>query len=202
MNPTTPELSSEGQTDLEQRVRQGDRAAEAELAAYFGSRLLAMFIARTRDRELARDLSQDTLIVVLQQVRRGAVREPEKLSAFVHAIARNTLNSHFRSRGRTPREEPLLHDVAAQLPDYAEEEQRERLLREALDQLDDIDRKILASSLADGAKPGRIGTMLGLSSEVIRQRKSRALKKITEYIKQAVTNPRVKPTSYRPPYDL
>jgi DNA-directed RNA polymerase specialized sigma24 family protein len=38
-------------------------------------------------------------------------------------------------------------------------------------------------TLVEGEKPGEIAQQLGLSSEVVRQRKSRAVKKVSEYIR-------------------
>lgn len=169
---------------LQQRILDGDRTAEDELARHFAPRLLAMFAARTRDPELSRDLVQDALIAVLQQVRRGAVRDPEKLPAFVQTVGRNVLMNHFRKRGRSLREEPLEADVCAPPAfDFAAEDRRERLLESALGQLDSTDRQILSRSLVEGEKPGRIASMLGLAPDVIRQRKFRALRKISDYIR-------------------
>src|SRR5438105_1199127 len=121
------ELSSEHQASRDRSIRGEDQVAEEELVRYFGRRLLAMFLARTRDRELARDLVQDAMIAVLQQVRRGAVREPERLTAFIHAVARNVVN-YLRRRGRMPREEPLADNVSvATPPDQVEYQQREHI---------------------------------------------------------------------------
>ena len=56
-------------------------------------------------------------------------------------------------------------------------------MRRALAVLDSTDRKILLLTLIEGLKPGEIGARLGLTSEVVRTRKSRALKKAAERVK-------------------
>ena len=57
------------------------------------------------------------------------------------------------------------------------------MVRQALEQLDVTDQNILMRTLVGGEKPGEIAQRLGLSSEVVRQRKSRAVKKVSEYIR-------------------
>ena len=58
------------------------------------------------------------------------------------------------------------------------------LVRRALGILDPTDRRILLMTLVEGLKPGEIGVRLGLTSEVVRARKSRALKKTIDRVKK------------------
>jgi RNA polymerase sigma factor (sigma-70 family) len=44
------------------------------------------------------------------------------------------------------------------------------------------DQQVLFLSLAEGLKPGEIAARLGLSAEVVRQQKSRALKRLKEML--------------------
>src|SRR5215470_4033362 len=92
--------AAEGQPGLVERVRAGDIAAEEELVSTYRRGVFAIAAARTRDREAALDLTQEVLIAVLKAVRGGQLREPEKLAAFVHGIARNLINNYLRVRVR------------------------------------------------------------------------------------------------------
>ena len=56
-------------------------------------------------------------------------------------------------------------------------------MQQALLQLDATDREILTRILAEGQKLTAIARSLGISQEAVRQRKSRALKKVTEIVK-------------------
>ena len=170
---------------LVDRVRVGDTAAEEELVRFVSPRVFAMLLARTRDREAARDLLQDVLIAVLRAVREGQLRDAERLVPFIHGTARNMVNNYFRDKVREPRTEELA-DVHAQVVDTEalEFNDRERMVRRALLQVDETDRKIVLMTMVDGRKPGDIAERLGLSSEVVRQRKSRAIKKISEFIRR------------------
>jgi RNA polymerase sigma-70 factor (ECF subfamily) len=141
---------------------------------------------RLRDRETARDLGQEVMMSVLTALRRGQVREPERLGAFVYGTARNAANNYLRT-DRRERSEPLQPDLAAATPNPADEletAQRQDLVRKGLARLNRADRGILLMTLVDGLKPGEIAYRLGLTAEVVRARKSRALKKVIERINQ------------------
>jgi RNA polymerase sigma factor (sigma-70 family) len=168
------------------RIRDGDPAAEEEMVRQFGERVVVFLTMRTRDRELARDLGQDVMIGVLMALRRGQLRESERLGAYVYGTARNVLNNYLRT-GRRERLEPLTEDLAAEAPDQAadfEAGQRQTLVRKGLAELNRADRGILLMTLVDGLKPGQIADRLGLTSEVVRARKSRALKRVVERINE------------------
>jgi RNA polymerase sigma-70 factor (ECF subfamily) len=162
---------------LVERVAQGDRAAEAQLAEYLTPRLRVMMRAKTRDSELSRDLTQDAVIEVLKALRRGQLREPARLIAFVHGVARNVANNYVRTRRDDTGHEPL-SDLLAQPLDEADAHERRDLVTRGLAQISPSDREILDLVLLEGLKPGEIAARMGLAPEVVRTRKSRALKRI------------------------
>jgi RNA polymerase sigma factor (sigma-70 family) len=187
------DLSAEQQINLAERIVEGDREAENELVRYFSPRILAMLCARTRDREASRDLLHDVLITVLRALRNGQLRQLDRLAAFVQGITRNTTQSY--ARGRTLREQPLAEEPpAAGSGDAVEESQRAELVRLALQELEPMDREILLRTLVEGQKSGLIARALGMDSAVVRQRKSRATRKVAEYIRNAVTKHRPEAT--------
>jgi len=187
------DLSAEQQISLAERIVNGDREAENDLVRYFSPRILAMLCARTRDREASRDLLHDVLITVLRALRRGQLRQHDRLAAFVQGITRNTVQSF--TRGRILREQPFAEEpAAAGHGDAVEESQRAELVRQALAELDSTDREILLRTLVEGQKSGFIAQALGLDSVVVRQRKSRATRKMAEYVRKAVTKHRAEAT--------
>ena len=170
---------------LTERIRQGDSSAEDEFARLFSERVLIMNLARVRDREAARDLTQETMLAVLRALRNGHIREPERLGGFVHGTALNLIRNHLRARCNEPRHQPLPVELAS--PDRgesAETGEQRRLVQRSLERLDTIDRRILLLTLVEGMKPGEIASNLGLTPECVRQRKSRAVKKVIEQVKK------------------
>ena len=64
------------------------------------------------------------------------------------------------------------------------ERERLELVERALDQLRPDDREILRMTLVDGLKSGEIADRLGLASEVVRKRKSRAVSRLQKAVNQ------------------
>ena len=160
------------------RIRDGSSEAETEFFDHFQRRVRAFLGGRTRDRQLAEEVFQEIMIAVLCALREGRLRQTELLTSFVYGIARNQLMETFRKRSREkldPLPEGL--DVAAPKVDH-EEQQRYQMVEREILKLDKDDRKILSMTLVDGLKPGEIAAEMRLTSEIVRQRKSRAIKRL------------------------
>jgi RNA polymerase sigma-70 factor, ECF subfamily len=160
------------------RAIDGDSCAEEELIHHFARGLLSHLTRRLRDREAARELADDVLMAMVRALREHRLHDPERLAGFVYGTARNLINNHLRTRQGLPHLEPLDPTLATQ--DAGERlEQSERLdrVRECLDGLGALERQIVLMTI-EGLKPGRIAADLGLSRDVVRARKSRAMRKL------------------------
>lgn len=178
-------FSVEQNRELAGRIRNGDPAAEAELVHQFGPRIFVMACIRTRDRETARDLVQDVLIAVICSLRSGKLENAEKLAAFVHGTARNLINNHLRGKRQKPVEEPITGELARSgFEVQVEEAQRLRLVQRALEQMGTEDNRVLVMTLVQGLKPREIAEELGLTPEVVRTRKLRAMRKVTDLVRK------------------
>ncbi len=187
-------LTEEAQRSLAARIAAGDADAETTLLRLFWDRIRLMMRVRTGDPETARDLAQEAMLAVWQALRAGQLRDPERLAAFVHGIARNVANNYVRQRGRQPASEPLPPDLAdSAAADAAQDAERDEALQTALAPLDTIDRRILQLTLVEGMKPREIGVVVGLSAENVRTRKSRALKKVIEALRGVTRSPADRP---------
>jgi RNA polymerase sigma-70 factor (ECF subfamily) len=173
------DLAPEEQALLAKRVHEGDRLAEDELARLFHRRVLVMMLFRVRNSETARDLAQEVMLAVLLALRKGQLREEQKLAAFVYGTARNVVNGFFRSR---PPESVALSPEHSTIDadDIVSSLHKKTILSRLLDNLEAGDRRILELILMEGLKSGEVARRLGLSSEVVRARKSRAIKKAIE----------------------
>jgi RNA polymerase sigma-70 factor, ECF subfamily len=97
--------------DLVNRVKAGDPQAEAEIVELYDRGVRFIIRQDVNDHAAADDLYQEAFRIVLEKVRRGEVREPEKLTGFVWAVVRNLIISYFR---RTARQE---QSVEAEYPE-------------------------------------------------------------------------------------
>jgi RNA polymerase sigma factor (sigma-70 family) len=178
MTATHP-ASAETPEGLAARVAGGDAEAENELVRLFRPRVLAMLSARTHDREAAGELCNDVLMAVVSALRGRRVQHLDRLAGFVLGTARNVANSHLRAQRLRPAAEPLPEDLAEE-PGLDAVEQRERSehLRRTLARLAPLDRCILDLVVVDGRRSAEVAARLGLSPEVVRARKSRALRRL------------------------
>ena len=190
--PESPDLAA-----LATRVASGDQAAEQALIEHVAPRIRAMALARTRNADLARDLTQESLIAVLVAARKGQIRDLDRVTAFVCGVARNVINNHRRRTFKlqeSPLEDELLQSGLPALisEDDHEESERKRLMTRALAALGPSDRQVLLLTLVQGLKPGEIAAQTGLSPDVVRTRKSRALKRVLETLGTQSQNPAVR----------
>jgi RNA polymerase sigma-70 factor, ECF subfamily len=110
--------------DLVSRIRAGDRRAEEELVGRYSRGVAIIIRHEVRQAAVAADLTQETLRIALEKIRRGDLREPEKLSGFICGLARNLAIGHHR---QSAREESLTGiEVARPLPTGRDAVRRER----------------------------------------------------------------------------
>src|SRR5580698_1999864 len=132
-------------------IASGSRESESVFVARYLPRVRTLLIVRSRNPELALDLQQDVMIEALCALRKGQLRDAERLPAFVAGIARNVLNSHFRGQSRLPIHEELPEEIADTIEenplDSEASEERRRIAHQAIASLNDIDRSILQMTL-------------------------------------------------------
>jgi RNA polymerase sigma-70 factor, ECF subfamily len=115
-----------GGADLVSRIMAGDQQAEAELVDRYNRGVRVIIRRELGDSAIADDLYQETFCLILEKIRRGGLREPEKLTAFVCSVTRNLVTGYFRRAAR--REIVTETEEIARLPHPAPS-QLEGLLR-------------------------------------------------------------------------
>jgi RNA polymerase sigma factor (sigma-70 family) len=177
-----------GETALVAAIAAGSPESESVFVARYLPKVRTLLIIRSRNPELALDLQQDVMIEALCALRKGQLRDAERLPAFVAGIARNLLNSHFRGQSRLPLHEELPEEIADRIEENPRDseaaEERRRMAHEAIASLNEVDRSILQMTLVDDMKPGRIAERLGLNPDVVRQRKLRATRRVMEIVQE------------------
>lgn len=148
------------------RIQSGDAAAEAELVERY-SRGVGIIIGRiVRDGFAADDVSQETFRLVLEKIRGGEVREPERLSGFVCGIARNlALVQLRRARPLETLQESDVPQADDDPLDRLLENERADAVRQVLRELrTPRDHEILRRFYIDEEEKESICADLGLSS--------------------------------------
>jgi RNA polymerase sigma-70 factor (ECF subfamily) len=135
--------------DIAHRIGAGDASAEGQLASRLRPGLLMLLRRRCAyDNWLAADLCQDTLVIVLQRLRKRSMEDPARLAAFAAQTARQLA---FDSRRRTALRKTDVDSsaidsaqVAAQTDDSVEKASTTSLVRKLLDELpSDRDRELM-----------------------------------------------------------
>jgi RNA polymerase sigma-70 factor (ECF subfamily) len=114
------EIRGEGLPDparLVARIREGERTAEEELVRRYtrGVSIILRRLAGTA--AAADDLYQEVFLRAVEKIRAGEVRDPERLSGFICALARNLAIDHFRRRA--PEKAPAEPEARLSIPDPA-----------------------------------------------------------------------------------
>ena len=181
-----------GGADLVSRILSGDRQAESELVERYSRGVTFIIRRETRDASQADDLYEETFCIVLEKIRRGDVREPEKLSGFICSIARNLVIEHFRKAARQRNltaieDAALLPRLAPSQLDELLQSERADLVRRVINDLgSDRDRQLLFRFYIAEEEKESICTDLGLTSIHFNRVLHRARERYRELYEKAV----------------
>jgi RNA polymerase sigma-70 factor, ECF subfamily len=108
---------------LAERVHRGETAAEEALVRRFQRGVMQILLSETSDRELARDLAQETFVIVIERLRTEPLDDPSRLGGYVAQTARNLLIAETRRFVRRKTHlDPDAVDAAADDPSRHEQE--------------------------------------------------------------------------------
>jgi len=155
-----------------------DSAAESELYRRLAPRVRLYGLRHLRDRHGAADLVQNVLLMTLERLRAGRIREPERIASFVLGSCRMTV---LEMRRGTRRREALLEtfgDVAATLePPEPGLIDGDRLAR-CLEALSERERSVIVSTFFADRDADDVGAELSISSGNVRVIRHRALSRL------------------------
>jgi RNA polymerase sigma-70 factor (ECF subfamily) len=171
--------------DLARRIA-GDGAhaaqAEAELFRRLAPRVRLYGLRHLREPSAADDLVQEVLMLTLERLRTGKVREPDQVASFVFGTCRLSIRNERRSRKRHG---ALLDRFADVFPRRAEPDPLlldQGRLRQCLESLDPRDRTVLVLTFYAEQPSSEIGTRLSISSENVRTVRRRAFVKLRDCV--------------------
>ena len=157
-----------------------DSAAEAELYRRLAPRVRLYGLRHLRDRQAAADLVQQVLLMTLERLRAGEIREPQKIASFVLGSCRMSV---LEMRRGTRRREALLETWG----DMAEAfEAPEPLaldpdrLAGCLDALSERERSVVVLTFFADKQAEEVGAELAISGGNVRVIRHRALARLRE----------------------
>jgi RNA polymerase sigma-70 factor (ECF subfamily) len=114
--------------EIVRRILAGDSAAEDEVVRRYRHGVTVIIDHIVRRESATDDVSQETFKIVLEKLRRGDLREPERLSGFVCSVARNVALDYIRRATRFRNREEVGN--AEHIPDPAPSQLEEILKQE------------------------------------------------------------------------
>ncbi|HEY4359890.1 MAG TPA: sigma-70 family RNA polymerase sigma factor [Bryobacteraceae bacterium] len=165
--------------DLVSRIAsKGDIQAEAELCRRMGHRIRLYGLKHLRNTEAADDLMQQVLLTMIEALRAGKLRDPEKLASFVLGTCRMTV---LDTRRNAQRREKLLGEfglqslrpVALTMPDL--DEQR---LAGCVQSLKERERTVVILTFYDEQSGADVGRFLGVTEANVRVIRHRAVRQL------------------------
>jgi RNA polymerase sigma-70 factor (ECF subfamily) len=159
------------------RARTGETEAFTELVEIHHQELVRVAFAITGDLDSARDSAQIAWIKAWQRL--PSVREPDRLRAWLIAIAANEARQQIRARQRRRVREitPIAPDGPG--PELVDSEDRLDLTA-ALQALGPADRQLLAMRYLAGLTADEIGDATGISGSGVRTRLFRLMARLRE----------------------
>jgi RNA polymerase sigma-70 factor (ECF subfamily) len=174
--------------ELARRVAAGGRGAaeaESELCRRLAPRVRLYGLRHLRDAAAADDLVQEVLVLTLERLRAGRVRDPDRLASFVFGACRLVVRNLRRGRRRR---EDLLGRFAFTFPQTTTPDalalDRGRL-RECLARLAERERTVLVLTFYAEQPSAEIAARLGTSPENVRTVRHRAFGRLRDCVKGA-----------------
>lgn len=165
--------------DLVQRIYAGEESGMEDLYRLF-ARGIRYYLCRQLGHQELDDKVHDTFVIVVQAIRRGDLREPDRLMGFVRTVVRRQVAAHIDNAIHSRRDE-LNIDLGVRIADGRSNpeqslafRQRMEFMLSVLGSLSKRDREILTRFYLDEESQEQICQEMNLTETQFRLLKSRA----------------------------
>jgi RNA polymerase sigma-70 factor (ECF subfamily) len=148
------------------------REAEAELYRRLAPRVRLYGLRHLRDEHAAEDLTQHVLLITLEGLRAGRVREPDKLVSFVLGTCRMAV---LDIRRGAERRKSLLEQYGRELPRGSPRDWDFERLARCMEKLAERERSVVVLTFYDERTSEDVASFLGVSTANVRVIRHRAL---------------------------
>ena len=183
---------------LVERIQANDVAGMAELYEVF-SRGVRFYLYRQLGQQDLEDTLHDTFLTVTQAIRRGELREPERLMGFVWTVVRRHLAAHIE-RAVALRQQRSEEDGAARVLDRSPDPEWKAITNEhhmmayrLLNEVSGRDREILVRFYLREQPQAEICREMALSDTQFRLLKSRAKARFATLCRRMLARRRIFP---------
>ena len=182
----TSSYDSRMEAELAQRIAAAapgvDSAAEAELYRRLAPRVRLYGRRHLRDEDEARDLMQQVMVMTIEKLRAGELREPERIVSFVFGACRMVT---LEMRRGDRRRDALLEKYGADL-EIADISVAPRLdearVAACMQRLPERERSVMILSFYEDEPADRVGVALGLSEGNVHVIRHRAMQRLRDCV--------------------
>ena len=191
-------------TQLIQRVLNGDDTAFSELVKKYQKQVHALAWRKIGDFHIAEEITQDTFLKAYQKLR--TLKKPQRFASWLYVIATNRCNTwlhkkHFRAqllknKGGAQPEKPSYSEYAVEQNERISVEAQREVVKKLLAKLEESERTVMTLHYFAEMSCAEIGAFLGVSANTIKSRLRRAqqrLKKEEPMIREALENFQISP---------
>ena len=179
LEPCTATQAPVDWQELVDRIQAGQESGMEDLYRIF-ARGIRFYLCRQLGPQELDDKVHDTFLIVVQAIRRGDIREPERLMGFVRTVVRRQVAAHIDHLVHNRREH-LHMDVGVRVPDARRNpeqtavfRQKVEFMEEVLSKLSGRDREILTRFYLHEQAQEQICDEMSLTETQFRLLKSRA----------------------------
>ncbi len=179
-------------SELVEKIKLNDMTGLEELYRVF-SRGIRFYLCRQLGPQDLDDRVHDTFLIVAQAIRRGDLRDPERLMGYVRTIVRRQVAAQIEENVHSRKHEIDLdwglavRDTASNPEQNAIQSQNEDIARKMLKSISPRDREILIRFYLEEQPAEQICGEMGLTETQFRLLKSRAKARFGEMGKRKVT---------------
>jgi RNA polymerase sigma factor (sigma-70 family) len=172
-------LAGPNWTALVEKIRVDDQSGMEELYRVF-SRGVRFYLCRQLGPQDLEDKVHDTFLIVVQAVRKGELREPERLMGFVRTVVRRQVAGHIDQAVHARRQQVEIEsgttvvDLNRDPEEKAIQQQHEDIARRVLNSISKRDREILTRFYLLEQSQQQICDQMNLTETQFRLLKSRA----------------------------
>ncbi len=165
------------------KISKGDESALDFLYKKYYRMMTKLVISNSGTEDEARDVYQDALIVFWEKARSGKLVMTSKISTFIYSICLNLWRKELERKSRLSNEEK--DDVEYQ---DMESEERDKIIRDCINELGDTCRRILMYYYFDGLSMNDIAEKLGYANtDTAKTKKYKCKKRLDELVKSKYT---------------
>lgn len=166
-------------TELVEKIKMNDQSGMEELYRVF-SKGVRFYLCRQLGPQDLEDKVHDTFLIVVQAVRRGELREPERLMGFVRTVVRRQVAAHIDQAVHNRRQQVDLEPGTVMVDGNRNPEQsaiwqqHEEIAKRVLNSISRRDREILTRFYLLEQSQQQICSQMHLTETQFRLLKSRA----------------------------